>query len=397
MRVGIIGCGTGGQAAAILLARRGHTVTVFERAPRLDPLGAGLLLQPPGLTVLRELNVLDVLRELGTPVHDLVGHTAGGRMVMDLAYGHLHPGLHGLGLQRAAISAALLDRMHEAQVELHLDTQIVDVRADDAPARVITSGGEVGPFDLVIAADGARSTIRGLRGDVRRDRPYRWGALWFIGDDPDGSYGTTLRQIYRGTRHMIGFLPSGRRALDEPRRVSLFWSLPLAGTDQLVKLDEWKGAVRRLTALADPLLEQIRDASQLIQAPYRDVVLRRSFRGRLVFIGDAAHAMSPQLGQGVNLALRDASVLARMIEREPTLDAALSAYERARRRHVRFYQFASRWLTPWFQSERDLLGLVRDAGFGPMCRVGPTRRQMLRSLAGIKTGVLTHDPLVWPP
>ena len=401
MRVGIIGCGTGGQAAAVFLARQGHAVTVFERAPRLDPIGAGLLVQPPGLCVLHELGVAGRLLSLGTPIHDLVGHTVRGRVVMDLAYGQLRAGLHGLGLQRAAISEALLGPMTEAGVDLRLGVPVVDAEPSGEGVRVVTEGGGADEeFDLVVAADGARSMLRARRGDVRRDRPYRWGALWFIGDDPDGVYGSTLRQVYGDTRRMIGFLPSGRRAAGEPRRVSLFWSLPLHDASGVLDVDAWKAEVRAMTDLAEPLLAQIHEPAQLIAAPYRDVVMRRVFAGRVVFLGDAAHAMSPQLGQGVNLALKDASVLARALGTRGSsargLEGALRRYACERRRHVGFYQRASRWLTPWFQSDHRALGVVRDAGFGPLCGVGPVRRQMLRSLAGIKTGILTHQPLEWP-
>ena len=63
LRIGIIGCGTAGQAASILLARQGHEVEVFERAPRVEAVGAGLLVQPTGMSVLRSLGVADELAE----------------------------------------------------------------------------------------------------------------------------------------------------------------------------------------------------------------------------------------------------------------------------------------------------------------------------------------------
>ncbi len=393
LKIAIVGCGTGGQAASILLARAGHDVRVFERAPVLAPVGAGLLVQPTGASVLGRIGVGEELRKLATPIERLHGVTHRGRVVMDLCYRDLRPDLVGLGLQRSAISAALLRVMDDEGVELTLGTPIVRAEGCDV---VSESGERFGGFDLVVGADGARSALRAQHAPlVRRDRAYAWGALWFVGEDPEGRYGRDLAQVYRGTRTMLGFLPSGRTQADDTRRVSVFWSVPASSWrgHHAVDLEGWKREVRALTDRADPLLEQIDDPERLIFAPYRDVVLKRPHEGRVAFIGDAAHAMSPQLGQGVNLALLDASALADGLARCDGVEEGLRAYARARARSVAYYQFASRWLTPVFQSDRTPVGWGRDALMGPAGRLGVFRNQMLLSLTGIKTGVLSRSEL----
>jgi 2-polyprenyl-6-methoxyphenol hydroxylase-like FAD-dependent oxidoreductase len=119
------------------------------------------------------------------------------------------------------------------------------------------------------------------------------------------------------------------------------------------------------------------------------VVMRRWHDGRLVFVGDSGHAMSPQLGQGVNLALLDAHVLAGCLERHSSVDAALAAYSEARRAHLRFYSWASRLMTPVFQSHLGALGPPRDLLLHPVSRIPWMRRQFVSALAGAKTGVLS--------
>ena len=376
MKVAVVGCGTAGPAAALFLHRAGHQVTVFERVPDPAPVGAGLLLQPTGMDVMRRLGLLDGVLERGARVERLRGVTASGRLVLDLEYGDFAPGLFGLGVLRGTIFDALLGAVRAEGIELRLGEEVLG-----APDR----------FDLVVASDGARSLLREALAHalVRRARRYPWGALWAIADDPEAAFDGELSQVYRGTREMVGFLPSGRPA--GTPRVSMFWSIHEddVGAWRQAGLRRWKERVLRLAPRAEPLLDQIDDAEQLLYAAYHDVVLRAPFAGRVVFLGDAAHAMSPQLGQGANLALVDADVLARCLAAHPgDLDGALSAFARARRGQLRYYAWASRLLTPMFQSRLGFLGPPRDALLHPAGRVPYVRRQFLASLAGTKRGLL---------
>lgn len=400
MRIGIVGCGTAGQACAILLARAGHTVTVLERVAKPGPAGAGLLLQPTGLSVLDRLGLAGQILSLGAPVHRLLGTTASGRAVLDVAYADLDPELFGLGIHRGSLFSTLQDALQREPVTLAVDADARSVRQDDRSATITDARGrDHGPFDLVIAADGARSAIRASMNVPCRARQYPWAALWMVADDPDGRYAGVLRQVYGDTRRMIGFLPAGTPPGSAHPAVTVFWSLRASdlGACRAAGLEAWKDQVRSLTPLADPVLEQVDSIDRFIFAPYFDVVLRRPDHGRVVYVGDAAHATSPQLGQGANMALLDAAALADALAAHSPTDPrpALAAYARARRASVAFYQMASRWLTPVFQSGFWPIAPPRDALFGPISRLPFVRRQMLLSLAGVKDGLLSARPV--PP
>ena len=123
-------------------------------------------------------------------------------------------------------------------------------------------------------------------------------------------------------------------------------------------------------------------------ASYFDVWLPRFHAARTAFIGDAAHATSPQLGQGTNLALEDARVLAACVSGARDLDAGLARFNQARLGHARYYQRASWALTPFFQSHWSALSGLRDLVMGPLCKFPVSRRLMLTTLAGVQRSFL---------
>ncbi len=385
-RIAIVGYGTAGQAAAVLLARDGHRVEVFERAGAPGPVGAGFLLQPSGLQVLWRMGLLDPVVAHGARVDRLYGETPCGRAVMDMRYAGLDARLCGIGLQRGALFS-ILDQARGVGVRLHAGVTVEGPDDDDRWLRD-AEGGRHGPFDLVLGADGAASRLRGVLGGVRRDAVYPWGALWCLLEARDWPHLRELRQRYVAARRMIGLLPVGTRPGDATPRLSFFWSLPTTAFDgwQAGRFEDWHADVAAIWPAAARLLDATTTHAQLARATYRDVTLTRWHRGRWVLLGDAAHAMSPQLGQGVNMALLDAEAL-RDALRTGDVPDALAAYARVRRRHVAIYQFWSRWLTPVFQSDRDLVAQVRDVAFQPMGRLPGGRGHMLRVLSGTQVGM----------
>jgi 2-polyprenyl-6-methoxyphenol hydroxylase-like FAD-dependent oxidoreductase len=136
------------------------------------------------------------------------------------------------------------------------------------------------------------------------------------------------------------------------------------------------------------VLAHINSPDQLTYASYADVRMPYWHDRQVVCIGDCAHATSPQLGQGANLALVDAMTLACCFSAGDSVPATLAAYSRKRKAHLRYYQGASKLLTPFFQSDSRAAGLLRDFGLGLVCRAPFARQQMARTLSGTKTGWL---------
>jgi salicylate hydroxylase len=398
-RIAIAGAGTTGLAAAAFLTRAGHEVRLFERFGEPKPLGAGILLQPTGLACLAQLGLDGAAIGLGARIEAIEGKTALGRTVLDMSYAQLAPHYFGVGIHRGALFEILYQEVRLG-VAVTGDVQIVNSRLDGRGRTLVdTAGREHGPFDLVVDATGLRSPLRREADANVRERPFPWGALWSAVPLPKGWQGRAmLRQCYGGASVMIGVLPIGRLPGEDRHLAAFFWSLRADAYEawRAAGVDAWRRQVVAIWPEVEPLIAGLSRPGDLTFATYSDMTMRTPCGDRLVVIGDAAHCTSPQLGQGANLGLADAATLALCLGDADDLADGLARYAEARRRHVRFYQFASRWLTPFFQSESRAAGTVRDLTFGPASRLPFVRRQMLATLAGIKTGPFNQlDPGDW--
>ncbi len=384
------------------MRRLGCDVTVYERVAEPHAVGAGIVLQPTGLAALAALGLADAVTARAAPLQGLRANNAGGRCIVRLGYAEIAPGLCGFGLHRGALFEILLAATVTAGATVRLGVGVEGLRREGKKQVCLDGAGQVlGAHDLLIVADGARSTLRAHVGPARV-RDYAWGALWFVGVDRRRAFCDELYQVVDGTHTLFGLLPTGLGpgAATDPL-VSLFWSVRGDRADALrgAGFLAWKARAQKLDARAADILDQIESGEQLLPSTYKRVHMPRWHSDGIVALGDAAHAMSPQLGQGANLALYDAMVLAQTIDEcGGDLSIALPRYSRERRAHVRFYERATYWLTPLFQSDHGWLGPLRDLVMGAMTRIRPFRLQMAHSMCGWKRGVVARSlPLPRPP
>ena len=248
---------------------------MLEQEPDPGPAGAGLLLQPTGMAVLARLGVLDRVRAGADPVRRVHGATAAGRTIMDLRYADLHPDLHALGVHRGLLFGALHDAVAEAGVPVRAGVRVVARRGG---VLVDADGGEHGPYDLVVAADGARSALRAARCPAGSASASTAGARCGRScPTPTGRCSGVLDQVFDGTHRLLGLLPTGVPPHLGTRTVSLFWSVRTdrQAAVRAAGLEALKAEMIALAPHAEPVLAGLESFDALVPAAYRDVRLRR--------------------------------------------------------------------------------------------------------------------------
>ena len=338
MRAVIIGAGIGGPAAAVALRRAGIEPVICEARPA--PAGsAGLFLGLGinGMHVLRELGLLDeVLRRDMAPTPWLEFTSATGRRLGAVPMGRLDERTPSVTLMRGALQQALVEAAWDRGVTIHHSRRFVGYReaADGIVAR-FEDGTEI-EGDVLIAADGIHSAVR-RAAFPDAPAPSYTGLLNLGGIVRDSGLPPTpdaMRMVW-GWRAFFGY------TVRENGEAWWFANVgqerePQRGELESVPTEEWRRRLLSLFADDAPFIARLIEATPEITAtPIHDMPpLPAWHRGRVVLLGDAAHAVSPSAGQGASLALEDAIVLAKCVRDIPRLEDAFVAFERLRRERV---------------------------------------------------------------
>ena len=355
-RVAVVGGGTGGSAAALLLARAGAHVTLLERVEQPRAVGAGIAIAENGLAVLESLGLGPVLA-VGQPVGAARIVDGSGRTLLEARA----PQPRVRMLRRSTLQGILLDALaSESRVERRFGAEVMRASADGTV--IVREGGTEHPLraDLVIGADGVHSRVR--EGGAFGARVHRSGLSYVRMLVPAG--------LETGTEAWTPAGVFGAFAVDNGTYAFASCGLAecraaLAARD----LDAFRNAWARAYPPSAHILGALAQFDDLLVNEVLHVRCDRWFDGRLVLLGDAAHAMAPNLGQGANSALVDAAVLLDELRRAPTLDEALAAYQRRRRAKVRRVATASARLGRLAEATHPVARALRDRVLVPVIRL----------------------------
>ena len=330
----VVGGGIGGLSLARELTRRGLAVTVLERAPKIEAVGAGIIMNPNAMAVLEKNGLADCVRADSTPYlgRDTLDHR--GHVLATRDYRPLYDAgrlVPGALVHRARVHECLAEGLPPGTV--HLDVRIRTLHADARGAGVELESGERLAGDVLVGADGIRSTVRARFFGAGEPVYLGYRSHRFVVENRDRLVHFTE---FLGRGQQIGLVPIGDGKLyvwtvfTSPRE-SRAWALENAATFRALFAQftdrRVRGAFGQLASTDGVICTELEEVHQ---TPW--------VSGRVVLLGDAAHAMLPGTGQGVGMAMEDAAVLAEELAAasgDPaTIDAALARYESRRRPRV---------------------------------------------------------------
>lgn len=369
-RVAIVGAGPAGLTAALTAHKLGLNVTVFEKTLDFGQVGGGLLLHSNGLRVLEALDLLDLFKPLMRSCSTLTVELPNGKRLSAFDYRKLTiPHNYSAAIMRYHLQEYLLSSVEWAGVPVLMGHRCTDISYANGTACLRFANGCDHECDLVIACDGIHSAVRDAVGLRSSRHPIGQAYLRAIAErrtDDD-----LIREIWGPDGRRFGICPL------PGDQTYVFCSVPVGGWRKIQKsqLEFWLESWHIFGPRVMDLMAAV-DWSQANYSEVGEVDLRRWWKLPVFVVGDAAHAMTPFIGQGANSAMVDALVLMRMLAPALRSGANLNrvgrAYQSLRRPFVRRLQTASRrlglvgaWSSAPARHTRDaLMQLASTVGTG---------------------------------
>ena len=335
----IVGAGMGGLAAALGLQHAGVKVSLYEQAPQLGEVGAGLSISPNAVHALEYLGLGDRLRQTASlSVDSTVRHYRTNEVIAHLSMGSPDAqrqrfGNENFQIHRADLHQVLADAVQSNDPDcIKLDHEFTSYEQSGSNVVVTFKNGAVVEGDALIGCDGAKSSIRSY--GFSEEPPEFAGYVAYRGlvpvSDLDPSIVRTGATLSIGPGQMfMRYTVRHKKLMNFVGMVTTSdwqeegWTIPSTVTEVLAHFNEWHDEVKTIIRATPP------------GAGFKWALVHRKplttwLDGRVALLGDAAHTITPFLGQGAAMALEDGVVLSRCFAEAASIDDALSLYNRAR-------------------------------------------------------------------
>ncbi|WNF24679.1 FAD-dependent monooxygenase [Mesobacillus jeotgali] len=356
----IIGAGIGGLSAAIALQQIGQKVKVYERASELKEMGAGIVLSANAIKALEKLGVADQVRQAGSPVKKAEIRTPDGKLLVNMP---VHKQAERYGTYSYLIYRPYLQRILYEKLEpdtVKHDKKFIVLEQDSEYITSMFEDGEALKSKIVIGADGVHSRVRQ---NIFEDTPLRYsgftafrGITCFEDNRFPAELGGGFEAWGKGKRFGFSHLGKGRvfwfAAINAPQGTLL-----AAKNKKQVVLENFKSWWGQIP----DVIESTDEENILVHEIFDRKTIKKWHKGRVTLLGDAAHPMLPNLGQGGAQAMEDALMLARYLKRFPQdVEKALSHYEQVRIPRVDEIVGGSRMMARMMQLENPLAIKARN-------------------------------------
>jgi 2-polyprenyl-6-methoxyphenol hydroxylase-like FAD-dependent oxidoreductase len=341
----VIGGGITGSVLALALAQRGVSVDLVELSPVWRGVGHGITVQGNALAALAKVGVLDEVLSRGVPFNQLRMRQADGTLIAEVPTPRTGgPGLPAtLGALRSDLQDVLCERVYAAGVTVRLGLTVRGLAQDSRRAYAEFSDGSVGRYDLVVGADGIRSAVRAMLGITTTPQPTGMSIWRVVADRPAEM--DCAEVYYGGPRYKAGYAPISADKcyayiLDTDGTLRDFGDQP-AWELMYERSAGYGGSWGKIRETIGPEsnVSHTRIEWLLVPDPW--------FRGRIIVIGDAAHACPPLIAQGAAMCAEDAAVLAELVTADRPLETTLPAFMARRLDRVELVVRNSMRLVRW--------------------------------------------------
>jgi 2-polyprenyl-6-methoxyphenol hydroxylase-like FAD-dependent oxidoreductase len=324
----VVGAGLGGLSLALSLHRAGIGAEVIEIEPELRILGAGITLNGASLRAFAAMGILDEIKRQGH-CHDSGRMCdANGKLLFD-GYGERLFGTdipNGAGILRPVLHRILGTAARTAGVPIRFSTSVSSLAQDGRHVDVTFSNGERGRYDLVVGADGLASSIRGMIFPNAPKPHFTGQGCWRAVLPRPADIETS--SMFLGKYHKAGINPVSR----DEMYLFLLQHVP---DNRWMPQEQWPTLLAHELAEFGGLIGEIRDGldahSRINYRPLNFLLLDPPWhRGRVLLIGDAAHATTPHMAYGAGLAVEDAIVLTELLQADSLVDETLECFVRRR-------------------------------------------------------------------
>ncbi|AYN10939.1 FAD-dependent oxidoreductase [Pseudomonas putida] len=359
----IVGGGIGGLCAAIALRRKGIAVDLVELKTEWTVYGVGIIQQSNVVREMHRLGLLEAYLDAAYAFEDVAIYTTEGQQLARIPgqrlAGPQYPA--NVGISRRALHKVLSETAIELGTQVRLGTSVENFEQDDSAVDVLFTDGSHGRYGLMVGADGLFSKVRSVLFGDRYQPRFTGQSVWRY-NFPRAA-GIDHLANYQGPSGNAGLVPLADDLMylfttsHEPGNP---WMEPAALADGL------RQRLAGFGGLIGELREQIVDNAGVVYKPLEAVFVDEPwYCGRVLLIGDAAHATTPHLGQGAGMAIEDAVVLAEELTAGGSLDAQLQRFMGRRFERCKFI------------SEMSLLAGVKEIQRDPSFdRIGLVKRML---------------------